>query len=291
MKLDQKYKVEEPIVLDQIPTQSTYTYSSSKAERKLKKVARKLAKFQDTMYAHGKYSVLICIQGMDTAGKDSLIREVFKTFNARGVVVQSFKKPTSSELEHDYLWRHYIALPERGKFSVFNRSHYENVLVARVHPQVVLKENLPHVQSEDQISSSFWEERYSDIVHFEKHLANNGIIILKFFLHLSKAEQKRRILRRLEIQKHQWKFAPEDVKERQYWSEYQKYYQIAINKTSKTWAPWFIIPSDNKEICRLIFAQILLEELQKYTDVQLPVLSSELQEQLAQYREDLLQEP
>jgi PPK2 family polyphosphate:nucleotide phosphotransferase len=264
--------------------------SGEKAARKLDSLSRKLGKFQDVMYAHNRYSVLICLQGMDTAGKDSLIREVFKLFNARGVVVQSFKKPTSNELEHDYLWRHYINLPEKGKFTVFNRTHYENVLVSRVHPQIVMNERLPHVLNEDKITDEFWQKRYDEINNFEQHLANNGVIVVKFFLHLSKGEQKRRILRRLNKEKHNWKFAPEDVKEREYWEEYQKYYEEAVNQTSKSNAPWYVIPADDKAICRYIFAKILREVFKKYTDIRLPELRDEIKQDLELYKQRLLEE-
>ena len=164
------------------------------AEDELKHVRKKLGKLQDTMYAHGKYAVLVCIQGMDTAGKDSMIREVFKDFNTRGVVVHSFKVPTPLELDHDYLWRHYIALPARGKFGIFNRTHYENVLVTRVHPGYILGESIPSVQSIHDVNDAFWDERFEQINNFEKHIANNGTIIFKFFLNLSKDEQKNRLL-------------------------------------------------------------------------------------------------
>lgn len=290
MKIEEKYKITSRIELKDLPTVSDLVISGEKAARKLDSLSRKLGKFQDVMYAHNRYSVLICLQGMDTAGKDSLIREVFKLFNARGVVVQSFKKPTSNELEHDYLWRHYINLPEKGKFTVFNRTHYENVLVSRVHPQIVMNERLPYVLNEDEITNEFWQKRYDEINNFEQHLANNGVIVVKFFLHLSKGEQKRRILRRLNKEKHNWKFAPEDVKEREYWEEYQKYYEEAVNQTSKSNAPWYVIPADDKAICRYIFAKILREVFKKYTDIRLPELRDEIKEDLELYKKRLLEE-
>lgn len=290
MKIEEKYKITSRIELKDLPTVSDLVISGEKTARKLDSLSRKLGKFQDVMYAHNRYSVLICLQGMDTAGKDSLIREVFKLFNARGVVVQSFKKPTSNELEHDYLWRHYINLPEKGKFTVFNRTHYENVLVSRVHPQIVMNERLPHVLNEDEITDEFWQKRYDEINNFEQHLANNGVIVVKFFLHLSKGEQKRRILRRLNKEKHNWKFAPEDVKEREYWEEYQKYYEEAVNQTSKSNAPWYVIPADDKAICRYIFAKILREVFKKYTDIRLPELRDEIKEDLELYKKRLLEE-
>ena len=169
------------------------------AKKELKKIRKELSKLQDKMYAHGKYSLLICLQGMDTSGKDSLIREVFKNVNANGVVVTSFKVPSEKELKHDFLWRHYISLPERGKIGVFNRTHYENVLVTRVHKNYILGENIPSVKSVDDLDDSFYEDRMKAIVNFENHIVDNGTIVLKFFLNISKEEQKNRLLRRLNL--------------------------------------------------------------------------------------------
>lgn len=287
MNIVEKFRIDNEISLREIPTTTGQTYSVTKSSRKVVKLTRSLSKFQDRLYAHNRYSVLICIQGMDTSGKDSLIREVFRSFNARGVVVQSFKKPTSNELEHDYLWRHYVALPERGKFTVFNRSHYENVLISRVHPKVVFNECLPGVENESDITEEFWEKRYEEIINFEKHLINNGVIVLKFFLHISKDEQKRRILRRLEQEKHNWKFDPSDLKEREYWDDYMNYYEIAINKTSTPECPWYVIPADDKPYSRFAFAKIMEEVFERYTDIKLPELSAEQKEDLAMYIEKL----
>ncbi|WHT39997.1 MULTISPECIES: PPK2 family polyphosphate kinase [Myroides] len=290
MSFENKYKATGKTKLAKLATVPDFELSPKKAIRKLEEVSRHLSKFQELMYAHNRYSFLICIQGMDTAGKDSLIREVFKSFNARGVVVQSFKKPTSTELEHDYLWRHYIALPEKGKFTVFNRTHYENVLVSRVHPEIVLNERLPQITSTDQLDESFWEKRYKEISNFEEHISNNGVVVLKFFLHLGKDEQKKRILRRLGKEKHHWKFAPEDVREREFWDKYQTYYEEAIEKTSTKACPWYVIPADNKELCRYIFASILLEITEQLTDVSLPELPDNIKDNLSKYRERLLNE-
>jgi len=227
------------------------------------------------------------LQGMDTAGKDSLIREVFKEFNARGVVVHSFKTPNSSELEHDFLWRHYLALPEKGKFAVFNRTHYENVLVTRVHPEYIMNENIPGIEKVEDITPEFWENRFESINAFEKHVASNGVIILKFFLHLSKEEQRQRLMRRLETEKHNWKFSPGDLKERALWNDYTTNYEEAINKTSKPHAPWYIVPADNKETARYIVAKTILDELEKYTDIKEPEMDDKVRENIALYREFL----
>ncbi|EKB03246.1 PPK2 family polyphosphate:nucleotide phosphotransferase [Myroides odoratimimus CCUG 3837] len=290
MNIEEKYRIDNKVELEKLSTVPDLNLSMTKAFRKVEKLSRNLGKFQDVMYAHNRYSVLICIQGMDTAGKDSLIREVFKAFNARGVVVQSFKKPTSYELEHDYIWRHYVTLPERGKFTVFNRSHYENVLISRVHPQVVLNERIPGINKAEDITDEFWDKRYEEINNFEKHISNNGVIVLKFFLHLSKKEQKKRILRRLEKEKHNWKFEPSDIKEREYWDDYQKYYEEAINRTSTAECPWYVLPADDKAYCRYVFAKILEEVFSKYDDIKLPKLDSEIQKDLDMYIEKLKNE-
>ncbi|PTM08461.1 MAG: phosphate--nucleotide phosphotransferase [Bacteroidetes bacterium] len=256
-------------------------------EKELKRVRKKLGKLQDTLYAHGKYAVLICIQGMDTAGKDSLIREVFKDFNSRGVVVHSFKVPTPKELAHDYIWRHYIALPERGKFGIFNRTHYENVLVTRVHPGYILGENIPTVNAVEDINDAFWDKRFEQINNFEKHIAENGTIIFKFFLNLSKAEQKNRLLRRLRKQEKNWKFSPGDLKERKLWDKYQECYEDAISRTSKSHAPWFSIPADNKPTARYLVARILYDTLKTYSDIQEPELDDDVKANIELYKEQL----
>lgn len=285
------FKVTDKIKLSKIPTLLDIDADSDEKESKLDKVQAKLSDLQDVMYAHNKYGVLICLQGMDTSGKDSLIREVFKEFNPRGVVVHSFKTPNSTELEHDYLWRHYIALPEKGKFAIFNRTHYENVLVTRVHPEYILGENLPGINSVDDITPKFWEDRIKQINNFEKHISQNGTIVLKFYLHLSKEEQRERLLRRLEEGKHNWKFSPGDLKEREHWEEYQEYYEEAINKTSTDYAPWYIVPADDKEMARYIVAKIIWEEMQKHTDIEVPELDDDIKANIEIYKKQLKKEP
>jgi PPK2 family polyphosphate:nucleotide phosphotransferase len=261
---------------------------ATKEEKKqaLKQISRQLGKLQDKMYANNRYSVLICLQGMDTSGKDSLIREVFKYFNARGVNVYTFKQPTSRELKHDYLWRHYVALPEKGKFAVFNRSHYENVLVTRVHPEYLLNENLPGMDTVKDVPADLWQQRFEQINNFEKHLAENGTIILKFFLHISKEEQRQRLLRRLNKKSHNWKFSPADLDERGYWEDYQKYYEEAINNTSKPHAPWYAIPADDKKAARYLVAKTIYDELLKY-DIREPEVDDEVIENINLYKRKL----
>ncbi len=284
------FKVTEPIRLSEIPTNLYSKASDDDKEEKLEKVQEKLSVLQDVMYAHNRYGVLICLQGMDTSGKDSLIREVFKEFNPRGVVVHSFKTPNSTELEHDYLWRHYLALPEKGKFAVFNRTHYENVLVTRVHPEYILNENLPGIEKLEDITAEFWENRFEQIRNFEKHITQNGTIVLKFYFHLSKEEQRKRLLRRLENMEHHWKFSPGDLKEREHWDTYMQYYEEAINKTAVEKAPWYIVPADDKEMARYIVAKIIWEEMQKLTDIQVPDLEEKVKANFAMYKEQLAKE-
>ncbi|MWB96434.1 polyphosphate kinase 2 family protein [Flavobacterium sp. GA093] len=281
------FKVVDKISLAKIPTLLQVDADEEDKEEKLNKVRNKLSDLQDVMYAHNKYGVLICLQGMDTSGKDSLIREVFKEFNPRGVVVHSFKTPNSTELEHDYLWRHYLALPEKGKFAIFNRTHYENVLVTRVHPEYILGENLPGIESVDDITPTFWENRIEQINNFEKHIAQNGTIVMKFYMHLSKEEQRERLLRRLEEEKHHWKFSPGDLKEREHWDEYQQYYEEAINKTATEHAPWYIVPADDKEMARYIVAKIIWEEMQKHTDIKEPELDDKVKANFEMYKKQL----
>jgi len=285
-----QFKVTKPIKLKDVKTSIDLDASNKKIESELEDLRKKLAKLQDTMYAHGKYAVLVCLQGMDTAGKDSLIREVFKDLNARGVVVHSFKVPTPLELKHDYLWRHYIALPARGKVGVFNRTHYENVLVTRVHPEYILGENLPNVTSLDDIDNAFCDKRFEQINDFEKHIAENGTIIFKFYLHLSKDEQKNRLLRRLEKKNKNWKFSPGDLKERELWDEYQACYQDAINRTSKPHAPWYAIPSDDKPTARILVSHIIYEVLKQYKDIKEPELDDEVKANLELYKKQLEEE-
>jgi len=281
------FKVISETKLHEQITSSHLKHSKKELENDLEITRVKLGELQDRLYAHGKYAVLVCLQGMDTSGKDSLIREVFKDFNARGVVVHSFKVPTELELKHDYLWRHYIALPARGKFGVFNRTHYENVLVTRVHPNYILGESLPNVKSVEDVNAKFWDARFEQINSFEKSIAENGTLIFKFFLNLSKEEQKNRLLRRLNKPNKNWKFSPGDLKERKLWDDYQECYQDAINRTSKEHAPWYIVPADNKPAARCIVASILLKELSAYKDIKEPELEPKIKAKISEYKIEL----
>ncbi len=284
------FKISSKIKLSELPNQADLGANKETLKKALSETRKKLGKLQNTLYAHGKYSVLVCLQGMDTSGKDSLIREVFKDFNASGVEVLSFKVPSEVERKHDYLWRHYIALPPRGKFGIFNRTHYENVLVTRVHPKYILGEYLPDVHSVEDVNSEFWNNRFEQINNFEKTIAQNGTLIFKFFLNLSKEEQKNRLIRRLNKPEKNWKFSPGDLKERQHWTRYMECYEDAINRTFKPYAPWYAIPADNKGEARLIVATILNEELKKYDDIKEPELAPDIKAKISEYKNILLNE-
>ncbi|RUA10233.1 MAG: polyphosphate kinase 2 family protein [Flavobacteriia bacterium] len=283
---EKKYKVTGQVQLKGIETKEVY----KDAKKELKKVRKKIAKIQNTMYAHGKYSVLICFQGMDTAGKDSLIREVFKSFNTRGINVSSFKTPSEAELNHDFMWRHYLRLPSRGRFGIFNRTHYENVLVTRVHPEYILGENIPGIDDVNKIDDEFFHRRMEHINNFESHWAENGMIIFKFFLNLSKGEQKHRLLRRLELEEKNWKFSAGDLKERELWDKYMYCYEDMLNRTSKPHAPWYIIPADDKPSARLLVAKIILDKLKEYKDIEEPELDAKTKENLDKYKKMLEEE-
>lgn len=281
------FKIVPQIKIKDLPTKLDLETSKKKIERELQTVSEELAEIQNAMYAHDKYAVLICIQGMDTAGKDSLIREVFKEFNVRGVESHSFKKPTEIELGHDYLWRHYNALPARGKFGIFNRTHYENVLVTRVHPKYLLYEKMPDINSLDDVDAAFWDKRFKQINNFEQHIAENGTIIFKFFLNVSKVEQKDRLLRRLDKPSKNWKFSPDDLAERKLWDDYQTCYEDAINRTSKPHAPWYNIPADDKTTARYLVAKILFDTMKTYTDIKEPELPPSEKANIDMYKQQL----
>lgn len=281
------FRVKGKLDLSKTPTELSIDTSKKEEETALDEIQQNLSKKQDAMYAHNRHAFLICLQGMDTSGKDSLIREVFKEFNPRGVVVHSFKTPNSTELEHDYFWRHYLALPEKGKFAVFNRTHYENVLVTRVHPEYILFENLPGIEKVEDITPQFWENRMEQINNFEKHISQNGTTILKFYFHMSKEEQRKRLLKRLEQPEDQWKFSTGDLKERERWDDYMNYYEEAINKTNTDYAPWYVVPADDKGVARYIVAKTIWEKLQSLTDIAEPTLDPKVAENIPFYRDQL----
>jgi PPK2 family polyphosphate:nucleotide phosphotransferase len=222
-----------------------------------------LAKMQDKLYAHDEYSVLIVFQAMDAAGKDGSIKHVMSNFNPQGVKVASFKVPNSTELDHDYFWRHYKELPARGEIGIFNRSHYENVLVTRVHPEYILKENLPTINSLKDINTKFWKSRYDQINRFEKNLSENGTIIIKIFLYVSKEEQKKRFIERIDNPEKNWKFSVTDVAERLHWDDYMKAYEEMLAATSTKDAPWYVVPADDKWFSRLCVTGIITQHFEK----------------------------
>ncbi len=232
----------------------------------------KLRELQEKLYADGSKSLLVVLQAMDAAGKDSLIEHVFGGVNPQGCNVTSFKTPSSKEYAHDFLWRHYAALPQKGMIGIFNRSHYESVLVCKVHPEYNLSEKT--WDSVKDFDKEFWKNRYESIRNFEKHLAQNGTTIVKIFLHVSKGEQKKRLLDRINEQEKNWKFSAADLPERALFAEYMSCYETAINETSKDEAPWYVIPADNKWFARLSAIQIIIDTLEKM-DLKFPVLSKE----------------
>ncbi|MBH1958482.1 MAG: polyphosphate kinase 2 family protein [Flavobacteriia bacterium] len=244
----------------------------------------KLRELQERLYADSGKSLLVVLQAMDAAGKDSLIEHVFGGVNPQGCEVHSFKSPSHKEYSHDFLWRHYIALPEKGKIGIFNRSHYESVLVCKVHPEYNLNEKV--WDSVSDFDDKFWEERYESIRNFEKHLSENGTTVIKIFLHISKEEQKKRFLDRIDEQEKNWKFSMGDLPERALWDEYMKAYERAINETSKDYAPWFVIPGDDKWFARVAAIQIIIDALEGM-DLKFPKLSEADRKELEGARKQL----
>jgi PPK2 family polyphosphate:nucleotide phosphotransferase len=228
-----------------------------RAQDDLKTCAKELTELQDKLYAQDRWSLLLIFQAMDAAGKDGTIKHVMSGVNPQGCQVYSFKQPSPEELDHDFLWRCLRCLPERGRIGIFNRSYYEEVLVVRVHPEILERQKLPP----ELVTRRIWEERYQSIRDFERHLARNGTVVLKFFLHVSKAEQKRRFLARLDEPEKNWKFSPSDVAERRHWKEYQHAYQEAIRATAAEHAPWYVVPADHKWFTRLVVAGAVVDAL------------------------------
>jgi PPK2 family polyphosphate:nucleotide phosphotransferase len=228
-----------------------------KLKKKLKKLVKEMAQLQHALYAEDKYALLLIFQAIDAAGKDSTIRAVMSGINPAGCQVFSFKQPSTRELDHDFLWRTTCSLPERGRIGVFNRSYYEEVLVVRVHPEFLQAQKLP-----DKINlNQLWKKRYEAIRDHEKHLVNSGIIVLKFWLNVSKEEQRNRFLSRLEEPDKNFKFSISDVKEREYWMDYKRAYQEALNETSRPWAPWYAIPADDKPYMRMTVADLIVRTM------------------------------
>jgi len=259
------------------------------AAGKLEKDIQRLSELQDILYAQDNYSLLIVFQAMDAAGKDSTIKHVMTGINPQGCDVISFKQPTSEELAHDYLWRIHNAIPPRGKIGIFNRSHYEEVLVVRVHPEYLLNENLPGIDSLSDINKDFWKMRFDDINNFEKHISGNGVKIIKFFLNVSRKEQKKRFLKRIEEHEKNWKFSTGDLKERALWDKYMHAYEEAISHTSTEYAPWYIIPADNKWFMRAAVGDIITGTLESM-NLRYPEINNKVRGELEESKNTLLNE-
>lgn len=268
-------------------TQSPENFKKNKKE--IKKIIKSIDYYQNILNAENKQSLLIILQGIDAAGKDSSIRAIMTGVNPQGVNVSSFKTPSSLEYEHDYLWRHIIKMPERGKIEIFNRSHYENVLVCKVHPEFILNEKIPTINSVKDINDGFFEKRYEEIKNFENRMFNNGTRIIKFFLNISKDEQKKRFIKRINEKEKNWKFSASDLKERKFWNEYQKAFAMAFEKTSTENCPWFIVPFDNKSYGQLVMAYIINETL-KSMNPKYPEVNKQEKEALKIAYQDLLNE-
>ncbi len=260
-KMLERYRVSKPekFQLSDIDPNDTFGLDLPKKEAKeqLEDTVKDISKLQEMLYAQDQWSVLVILQAMDAAGKDSVLEHVMSGINPQGCQVHSFKAPTSTELEHDFLWRTTVALPERGRIGVFNRSYYEEVLVVRVHPEILQKQRLP----QELIGKDIWQERFDDIRSFEKHMARNGTVVLKFFLHVSKEEQKKRFLDRIDEPDKQWKFNAGDIEERKLWDKYMSAYEDMIRNTSTSHAPWYVVPADHKWFTRLVVANAIKDAM------------------------------
>jgi PPK2 family polyphosphate:nucleotide phosphotransferase len=254
-----------------------------RAKEFLAKTLERLEEAQNLLWADDRYSVLIVLQALDAAGKDGTIKHVMSGINPQGCQVYSFKKPSAEELDHDFLWRYARSLPERGRIGIFNRSYYEDVLVVKVHPEL-LGPQLP--RDKGKPSDKFWDNRYEDINAFERHLVRNGTIVLKFFLNVSKAEQKKRFLERLDRLEKNWKFSPADLTERAFWDDYQNAYADALSATSTDWAPWYVIPADHKWVTHAIVADVIATAITNL-DLRYPTVTDQQRKLLAEARKKL----
>ena len=248
------------------------------ARKKLEQNIAELAEYQDILYAQDTYALLLIFQAMDAAGKDGAIKHVMSGVNPQGCQVYSFKSPSAEELDHDYLWRTNKMMPERGRIGIFNRSYYEEVLVVRVHPELLDHQKIPPAAREN-----IWKRRYDQINNMEKYLSENGVVILKFFLNVSKEEQKKRFLERIDRPEKNWKFSTADAKERAFWDDYQNAYEDCLNRTSTEWAPWFVVPADNKWFTRLTVSEIVVRTL-KRLNLRYPEVSEERRQELLEIR-------
>jgi len=284
---DFRVKERENVNLKKWPTLISPAYKSKKdCEGLLAGQVAELSELQQLQYASNRYAMLLIFQGMDAAGKDGAIKHVMSGINPQGCQVFSFKHPGEEELDHDFLWRTTRCLPERGRIGIFNRSYYEEVLIVRVHPEILRAENLP---DRSQGEKSFWQERYRSIVGLERHLHSDGTRIIKFFLHLSKEEQRKRFLGRIDEPRKNWKFSQADIEERKFWPQYQRAYEACLSATSTDIAPWYVIPADDKENARLIISRIILDTF-KSLAMRYPKATAKRQEELLSLRKSLMKE-
>ena len=274
-----------PFELSKCKTDIDVALSSKKLAKILALGVDALADMQEILYAQDKWSLLLVFQAMDAAGKDGAIKHVLSGVNPQGCQVSSFKTPSSEELDHDFLWRCQKHLPERGRIGIFNRSYYEEVLVVRVHEQILKAQKLP----QELVTESIWEERFEDIRNFEKYLNRNGTIVIKFFLNVSKEEQKKRFIERIDDQDKNWKFSVSDAKERGFWDDYMNAYQDLIQKTTTTHAPWYVVPADNKSYARIVIASAIINALDEM-GLEYPRVSPEKIAELQEIRKALLEE-
>lgn len=263
--------------------------NESEIKEELSSYKEKIATLQEKLYAQDKYSLLIILQAIDAAGKDSCIKHVLSGVNPQGCSVTSFKAPTDKELAHEFMWRAHMHMPEKGMIGVFNRSYYEELLVCKVHPEFILKQRIPGIESVENIDESFWENRYKIIRETEKHWINNGTVVIKIFLNMGKEEQKKRFLERIDVPSKNWKFNINDLTERQLWKQYQKAYQEMIAETSTKQAPWYVIPADNQWVSRAIVGRIILEHLEAL-QLNYPEMDQVAKNTMAEARKKLLSE-
>lgn len=281
------YIVKDHFSLKDFSTEYKGPIEKNQGKMMLEQEKATLKELQERLYADGSKSLLIVIQAMDAAGKDSLIEHVFGGVNPQGCEVTAFKSPSTKEYSHDFLWRHYIALPEKGKIGIFNRSHYESVLVCKVHPEYNLSEKV--WKSVNEFDDKFWENRYESIRNFEKHLAQNGTRIVKIFLNVSRDEQKKRFIDRIDEADKNWKFSLGDLPERARWDDYMKAYEEAIRETSRNYAKWYVVPADDKWFARVAAIQIIIDNLNDM-DLKYPELSTADRNALQEAKNQLLNE-
>lgn len=285
MKANRNFLAKKNSCLDDYPTHIESLYTSKQDyKNKLEKYIEVISNQQNLLYSSSHYSLLLIIQGMDTAGKDGIIKHVLTGINPQGCQVYSFKQPSVEELQHDFLWRANLHLPQRGHIGVFNRSYYEEVLIVKVHSELLQKQMLP---KELLASKNLWKNRYHSIVEFEKHLYRNGTRVIKFFLHLSNQEQQNRLLKRVDDPEKNWKLNVADIEERALWPNYMRAYEECLNNTCSTLSPWYIIPADDKKNARLMVAKILMESLQQLK-LSYPIVDKQEQDELDKIRKMLL---